>query len=84
MRYHLRHEQLGLSFTADRPLMVGQLLRVAIDWPAVLHGGVQLQLVVSGVVVRTAGPVTVLQIERHEFKTRRVGLTALQHQAKPA
>src|SRR5215472_7916179 len=60
----------GLRFTADRPLQVGQLLRVSIDWPAVLHGGIQLA--VDGVVVRTDGPVTALQIARHEFRTRRV------------
>jgi len=70
----------GLSFTADRPLQVGQLLRVSIDWPAVLDGGVQLQLVVDGVVVRTAGAVTAIHMERHEFRTRRVALKVLQHQ----
>jgi len=70
----------GVSFTADKPLAVGQRLRVGIDWPAQLHGGVQLQLVVDGVVVRTAGAVTAVQMERHEFRTRRVGLKVLQHQ----
>jgi hypothetical protein len=62
----------GLSFTADRPLAIGQRLGVSIDWPALLNGGVQLQLMMSGVVVRTSGTVTALQILRHEFKTRRV------------
>jgi hypothetical protein len=64
----------GLSFTADRPLLVGQKLDVSIDWPARLDGDVQLQLVVSGVVVRSSGAVTALRIERHEFRTRRAGL----------
>jgi hypothetical protein len=64
----------GLSFTADRPLPTGVKLEVSIDWPALLDGGVQLQLVVSGVVVRSSGAVIALRIERHEFRTRRVGL----------
>jgi hypothetical protein len=63
----------GLSFTADRPLLVGQKLDVSIDWPVRLDGDVQLQLVASGVVVRTTGAVTALRIERHEFRTRRAG-----------
>ena len=42
----------GLSFTADRLLFPGQRLDVSIDWPALLDGGVQLQLMISGMVVR--------------------------------
>lgn len=66
----------GLSFTADRPLLTGQkLIKVAIDWPVLLDGGVQLQLVMSSVVVRTSGTTTALKIQRHEFKTRSDSLT---------
>lgn len=60
----------GLSFTADKPLSVGQKLNLGIDWPVLLDGGVQLQMIVSGVIVR-AGDVTAIQIEYHEFRTRR-------------
>ena len=67
----------GLSFTADRPLLTGQKLKVAIDWPVLLDGGVQLQLVTSGVVVRTSGTTTALKTQRHEFKTRGDSLTIL-------
>jgi hypothetical protein len=63
----------GLSFTADRPLLVGQKLDVSIDWPARPDEDVQLQVVVSGVVVRTTGAVIALRIERHEFRIRRAG-----------
>jgi hypothetical protein len=63
----------GLSFTADRPLLVGQNLDVSIDWPARLDGDVQIQLIVSGVVVRSSGAATALRIERHDFRTRRAG-----------
>ena len=61
----------GLSFTADRPLSIGQKLDLSIDWPVLLDGDVQLQIVASGVVVRTDGAVTALRMDRHEFRTRR-------------
>ncbi|SRR5260370_10946033 len=61
----------GLSFAADRTLSIGQKLDLSIDWPARLDGDVRLQLVASGVVVRSSGAVTALRIERHEFRTRR-------------
>jgi len=51
----------GLSLTADRPLLTGQKLEVSIDWPVLLGGGVQLQLIMSGTVVRTNGLATALQ-----------------------
>ena len=63
----------GLSFLADQPLRVGQRLELAIDWPVMLDRGVQLQLTISGVVVRAETTVTALRIDRHEFKTRRIG-----------
>jgi hypothetical protein len=63
----------GLSFTADRALQAGQKLDVSIDWPVLLDGRVQLQLIMSGVVVRTSGTLTALRIQRHEFRTRPVG-----------
>jgi PilZ domain len=66
----------GLSFTADRPLPIGQKLEVSIDWPVLLGGGIQLQLTMSGTVVRSNGSATALQVERHEFRTRRGGIKA--------
>ena len=70
----------GLSFTADRPLSIGQKLDLSIDWPVLLDGDVQLQLVSSGGVVRTTRAVTALRIERHEFRTRRAGLRVVPRQ----
>ena len=64
----------GLGFIADKPLPIGQKLDLYIDWPARLDGDVQIQLVASGVVMRTSGAVTALRIERYEFRTRRAGL----------
>jgi hypothetical protein len=66
----------GLSFTTNQPLLPGQKLDVSIEWPVLLDGAIKLQLVMSGVVVRADTSVVALQIERHEFRTRRVGLKA--------
>jgi len=62
----------GLKFAADRPLLVGQRIEVYIDWPVMLDGGVRLQLVVWGEVIRTDGTEVALQIQKHDFRTRRV------------
>ena len=43
----------GLRFNADRPLVVGQRIAVYVDWPVLLHGNIKMQLVISGIVVRT-------------------------------
>jgi hypothetical protein len=67
----------GIAFTADKPLPRGLKLDLSIDWPVLLDGGVQLQLTMSGVIVRAGGTVTALRIQRHEFKTRRMSLTVL-------
>lgn len=64
----------GLSFTAERPLLIGRKVDVSLDWPVLLDGGVQLQLIMSGRVIRSNGSAVALKIERHEFRTRRSGL----------
>jgi hypothetical protein len=62
----------GLSFTTDTPLSIGQRLDVSIGWPVLFDGGHQLQIVASGVVVRTIGAITALRVERYDFRTRRL------------
>jgi hypothetical protein len=64
----------GLRFTADRPLPVGQGIRLYIDWPALLNGKVKMQLAISGEVVRTHGTEVALRILQHDFRTRSVEL----------
>jgi hypothetical protein len=64
----------GLSFTTDQPLLPGQKIDVSIDWPVLLDGAIKLQLVMSGVVVRSDATMIALRIKKHEFRTRRVGL----------
>ena len=66
----------GLPFAAQGPLEPGLKLDVVIDWPVLLDGRVQLQLIVTGRVVWSSGTETAMQIERHDFRTRSVGLNA--------
>ena len=63
----------GLRFSSDRPVLIRQWGRVYIDWPVLLGGNIKLQLVLSGVFIRTNGPEVVLQIHKHDFRTRSVG-----------
>jgi len=60
----------GLRFATQGPLEPGIKLDVAIDWPVLLNGGVQLQLVAKGEVVWSSGTETALRIQRHELRTR--------------
>ncbi len=64
----------GVRFTAQAPIALGQRVRLLVDWPALFDDRVQLQLVVEGIVVRSKGKATALQILQHAFKTRRPGL----------
>src|SRR2546421_12473100 len=45
----------GLRFTADRTLEPGLTVQLFIDWPWLLDDGVQLQLTMTGTVVRSSG-----------------------------
>jgi c-di-GMP-binding flagellar brake protein YcgR len=62
----------GLRFATQGPLEPGLRLGVAITWPVLLDGRVQLQLIVTGVVVWSSGTETALKIQRHDFRTRRL------------
>jgi len=64
----------GLRFSAQAPLETGLKLDVAINWPVLLDGRTQLQLTVSGVVVRSSGTEVSMRIQKHDFRTRSIQL----------
>ena len=64
----------GLRFTAQAPVERGVKLDVAINWPVLLDGRIQLQLTVSGVVIRSYGTEIAMRIQKHEFRARSVQL----------
>jgi len=61
----------ALRFTAERPLANGLGMEIVVDWPTLLDGRVPLQLIATGLVIRTHGTDTVVKIERYVFKTRK-------------
>jgi hypothetical protein len=60
----------GIWMEAENELRVGDPLELLIDWPAQLNGLVPLQLVTAGCVVRVAGNLCAVSVERYEFRTR--------------
>jgi c-di-GMP-binding flagellar brake protein YcgR len=66
----------GLRFTAQAHIEPGLKIDIAINWPVLLDGRIQLQLTVSGVVVRSSGTEISMRIQRHDFRTRSVQLKA--------
>lgn len=71
----------GVFFECERPMPVGLNVELSISWPVLLHNVAQLQLVVSGKIVRSAGMRTAVQMIQHEFRT--LG-TPAEHRNVPA
>jgi hypothetical protein len=67
----------GLRFAAPGPLEPGLKLDVAIDWPVLLQGRVELQLIVTGTVIWSNKTETAMRIHRHDFRTRSTGPSAV-------
>jgi hypothetical protein len=61
----------GVLFTTESPLMEGQLVELAVSWPALLNGVLPLKLVAQGRVVRTDENRAAIAIQRYVFKTSR-------------
>ena len=60
----------GILFTTSERLQPGQLVEVAVNRPAELHGTYALLLVATGRVVRSDNHTAAMRIERYEFRTR--------------
>src|SRR5579872_3598224 len=58
----------GVLFQTDRSMPVGLNVELSISWPVLLHNVAQLQLVVSGRIVRSHGMRTAIQMSQHEFR----------------
>lgn len=59
----------GVLFETERAMPVGLNVELSIAWPVLLHNVSQLQLVVSGKVVRSQGRRTAIRMTQHEFRT---------------
>src|SRR5262249_44965910 len=59
----------GILFQAERSLPVGKQVKLSITWPVRIAHFLPLQLVVSGVVVRSDGNRNAIHMTHHEFRT---------------
>ena len=64
----------GVLFETGRSMPVGLNVELSIAWPVLLHNVAQLQLIVTGRIVRSHGSRTAIQMTQHEFRT--VGVPA--------
>lgn len=60
----------GILFTTSERLRPGQLVEVAVNWPARLNRTCPLQLVVTGRVTRSDNDAAAVRFDRYEFRTR--------------
>ena len=59
----------GILFAAHEALPAGRQVELAIVWPAFVDGFPRIQLVVSGIVVRSEQGRSAIRTTRHEFRT---------------
>jgi c-di-GMP-binding flagellar brake protein YcgR len=59
----------GLLMASEHNLPMGIKLEVAIEWPALLDGAIELVLVAAGRVVRARELSFALELSRYEFRT---------------
>jgi len=61
----------GMRFGTEQRLRPGKRVELSVNWPASLEGGCALKFVAVGRVVRADETHAAVQIEQHEFRTRR-------------
>jgi len=59
----------GFSIAAEHDIPVGARVEVAVEWPALLDGAIELLLVATGRVVRARDRSFALEFSQHEFRT---------------
>lgn len=68
----LEFSRRELIFSSDQSLPSGSQVELSLDWPVMLGGCCPLQLMIIGRVVRSSRYWSIVRIERHEFRTRRL------------
>jgi hypothetical protein len=66
-----------VRLTTQQPLNRGQKMRLAVDWPALLHNTCRMQLQIYGWILHSENGEAAIKIERYEFRTRGADLAAL-------
>ena len=70
-----------VQFTTQHVLKLGERVRLAVNWPALLDGACYMKLEIYGWVVRTEPGTAAVKIERYEFRTRGGPVAVLRSQA---
>lgn len=66
-----------IRFTTQHPLKLGQKMKLAMDWPAMLDKTCRMKLDIAGWIVDSEPGIVSLKIERYEFRTRGAQLAAI-------
>src|SRR5262249_54015069 len=66
----LNMSSTGIAFETDNLLYIGTIVELSITWPVLLHGNIPVNLIVQGIVIRTVGRMSAVEIIRHEFRTQ--------------
>jgi hypothetical protein len=60
-----------LRIDCDRPLRANLRIQLTLQWPAALPDGTRLSLWISGKTTRAGSRENLIQVTKHEFRTRR-------------
>jgi hypothetical protein len=66
-----------VRLTIQQPLKRGQKMRLAVDWPAMLHNTCRMKLEIFGWILHCENGVAAVKIERYEFRTRGAALATI-------
>jgi len=59
----------GVAFEVGRKLPLGLKIELSVAWPVLLQRVAPMQLVISGLIVRSDSARTAMRIHQHEFRT---------------
>jgi hypothetical protein len=67
----------GVLVSAEHEVDVGARMELSIEWPSLLHGRVPLRFVTVGAVVRCDASSFAVMLVRHQFRTAKRNVTAI-------
>ena len=59
----------GVAFRTETPLAPNLSIEASMEWPVALNGDCVLRVTMEGRVVRVENGLSVMRVERHEFRT---------------
>src|SRR5689334_20441573 len=59
----------GLAFRSESALQPATKIKATVQWPALLNRECTLKLMLEGHILRATGPISVMTIQKYEFRT---------------